>query len=107
MFLQLHGEKLVFLEFLGSDTQIKSRQNTVSTRCYHSKFTINLLKLLVDLVNLDMSCFSEVAWILEDVKLICEQFVSISFINISLKCNSVTLALTSVIKENKEIIVWL
>ena len=35
---------------------------------------------LVDLLNSDRVCSLEVAWILEDIKLICDQFVSISFL---------------------------
>ena len=35
---------------------------------------------LVDLLNSDRVCSLEVAWILEDIKLICDQFVSISFV---------------------------
>ena len=34
---------------------------------------------LVDLLNSDRVCSLEVAWIWEDIKLICNQFVSISF----------------------------
>ena len=47
------------------------------------------------------------AWILEDIKLICEQFFSISWFSVSLKCNRVALALDSVAKENEKTIIWL
>ena len=39
--------------------------------------------------------------------LICDQFVSLSFISVLLKCNCVALALASATKENEEAIVWL
>ncbi|XP_075654704.1 uncharacterized protein LOC142624852 [Castanea sativa] len=62
---------------------------------------------LVDLLNSDRTCSLEVAWILEDIKLICEHFVDISFVSVPLKCNRAALALASVAKENEEAIVWI
>lgn len=47
----------------------------------------------------------EVAWIREDIMLKCENFVNIPFVNILLRCNCPTLALASVAKENKDVIV--
>ena len=55
----------------------------------------------------DRICTLDVARILEDIKLICGQFVSISFVFVTLKCNRAALALASVVKENEEAIVWL
>ena len=60
---------------------------------------------LVAFINSYRICTLEVAWILEDIKLICEQFVSISFVSIPLKCNCTALALSSAAKENEEAIV--
>ena len=62
---------------------------------------------LVDLLNSDRVCSLEVAWILEDIKLICVQFVSISFVSVPMKCNRAALALANAAKENEEVIVWL
>ena len=62
---------------------------------------------LMDLLNSDRVCSSEVAWILEDIKLICDQFVSISFVSIPMKCNRAALALANAAKENKEAVVCL
>ena len=59
----------------------------------------------VDFINSDRICTLEEAWILEDIKLICEQFVSISFVFVPLKCNCASLALASTAKENEEAIV--
>ena len=61
----------------------------------------------VDFINSDRICTLEVAWILEDVKLICKQFVSISFVSVPLKYNRAALALASVTKENAKTIIWL
>ena len=61
---------------------------------------------LVDFINSDRIC-SLVPWILEDIMLICDQFVSISFVFILLKCNRATLALASATKENEEAIISL
>ena len=52
-------------------------------------------------------CFLEVTWILEDIKLICEQFVSISFVIFKMHFTCVALALARVAKENEETIIWL
>ncbi|XP_075665728.1 uncharacterized protein LOC142635465 [Castanea sativa] len=62
---------------------------------------------LVDLLNSDRTCSLEVAWILEDIKLICEHFVDISFVSVPLKCNRAALTLASVAKENEKTIVWI
>ena len=62
---------------------------------------------LVDLLNSDRVCSLEVAWILEDIKLICEQFVSISSVSIPMKCNRAALTLANATKENEEVIFWI
>ncbi|KAL0013241.1 hypothetical protein SO802_000310 [Lithocarpus litseifolius] len=72
--------------------------------CQNISFT-KIIAELVDLLNSDRICSLEVAWILEDIKLICEHFVDISFVSVLLKCNRVALALASVAKENEEAIV--
>lgn len=45
--------------------------------------------------------------ILKDVKLICEQFVSILFVTIPLRYICVVIAFASVAKENKAVIFFL
>ena len=62
---------------------------------------------LVDFINSDRICSLEVPWILEDIMLIRDQFVSISFVFVLLKCNRATLALASATKENEEAIISL
>lgn len=46
---------------------------------------------LVDLLNSDRICSLKVAWILEDISIIRDNFVFISFVSISLRCNHVAL----------------
>ena len=59
---------------------------------------------LVDFLNFNRICYLEVAvWILEDIKLICEQFVSISFVYVPLRCNRAALALASSTNERLEV----
>jgi len=50
MFLWFNGEKMIFLGFLGSSTQIKGGQNTISTHIpqllldrYHANISINVV----------------------------------------------------------------
>lgn len=63
---------------------------------------------LVDFLNSDRIFYLEVVvWILEDIKLICEQVVSKSFVSVPLRCNRFALALASAIKKNEEVIIWL
>ena len=61
----------------------------------------------MDFINSDRICSLEVPWILEDIMLICDHFVSISFVFVLLKCNHATLALASATKENEEAIISL
>ena len=42
----------------------------------------------------------------KDINMICEQFVSISFVTIPLRCNFVALGLASIAKKNEEAIIW-
>lgn len=58
---------------------------------------------LVDFNNSNRICSLELVWILEDIKLICEHFISIFFVSV----NPAALALTSIAKQNKEAIVLL
>ena len=51
---------------------------------------------LVDLLNSERICSLVVVWILEDIKLICEQFVSIFFVTVPLGYNRITLTLANV-----------
>ena len=62
---------------------------------------------LVDLLNSDRICSLEVAWILEDIAIIKENFNFISFSSILLRCNRVALALANVAKEKEEVMIWL
>lgn len=78
-------------------------QNT----CFSNVIFESNFSELVDFLNSDRICSLEVAWILEDVKLICEQFVCMSFVSIPLRCNRATLVLASIAKESEEVIVCL
>ena len=51
-------------------------------------------------------CSLAVVWIFEVIVLIYF-FLFFFFFSISLRCNCATLALTSVAKENEEVIIWL
>ena len=62
---------------------------------------------LVDLLNSDRICSLEVAWILEDIAIIKENFNFISFSSIPLRCNRAALALANVAKEKEEVMIWL
>ena len=75
--------------------------------CFSKVFVESNFAEPVDFINSDRICTLEMAWILDDIKLICEQFVSISFVSVPLKCNYAALALVSAAKENEEAIVWL
>ena len=76
--------------------------------CFSKVFVESNFAEPVDFINSDRICTLEMAWILEDIKLIREQFVSISFVSVPLKCKCAALAaLVSAAKENEEAIVWL
>ena len=62
---------------------------------------------LVDLLNSDRICSLEVTWILEDISIIKDSFVLISFSSIPLHCNCAALALVNATKVKEEIIIWL
>ena len=63
---------------------------------------------LVDFLNNDRNCSLEVTWILEDISdSFLFYFILFYFISIYLQCNHAALALVSVAKEKKEVIVWL
>ena len=62
---------------------------------------------LVDLLNSDRICSLEVTWILEDISIIKDSFVLISFSSIPLHCNCAALALTNATKVKEEVIIWL
>ena len=49
----------------------------------------------------------EVAWIFEDISLICESFYFVSFVSVLLHFNQAVFSLISDAKENEEMIVWL
>ena len=62
---------------------------------------------LVDFLNSDKICSLEVAWILEDIAIIKENFNFISFSSIPLRCNRAALALANAAKEKEEVMIWL
>ena len=51
---------------------------------------------LVDSINSERVCCLEVAWILEDIELICESFIDISFVNVPIHQENII-----IIKLNK------
>ena len=62
---------------------------------------------LVDLLNSDRICSLEVTWILEDISIIKDSFVLISFSSIPLHCNCAALTLVNATKVKEEVIIWL
>ena len=72
-------------------------QNT----CFSKVIVESNFAELEDFINSNRIYSLEVAWILEDIKLICEQFISIFFVSVPLKCNRATLVLASVAKKNE------
>jgi len=59
---------------------------------------------LVDLLNSDRTCSLEVAWIFEDISIIRDSFIFISFASTLLRCNRAALALANAAKEKEEVI---
>ena len=72
-------------------------QNT----CFSKVIVESNFAELEDFINSNRIYSLEVAWILEDIKLLCEQFISIFFVSVPLKCNRATLVLASVAKKNE------
>ena len=62
---------------------------------------------LVDLLNSDRICSLEVTWILEDISIIKDSLVLISFSSIHLHCNCAALALANGTKVKEDVIIWL
>ena len=60
---------------------------------------------LVDLLNSNRTCSLEVAWIFEDISIIRDSFIFISFTSTLLRCNCAALALANAAKEKEEAIV--
>ncbi|XP_075649856.1 uncharacterized protein LOC142620360 [Castanea sativa] len=71
-----------------------------STSFSHVQVECNFAEL-VDLLNSDHICSLEVAWILEDIAIINDNFNLISFSSIPLRCNRAVLALTNAAKEKR------
>ena len=59
---------------------------------------------LVDLLNSNRTCSLEVAWIFEDISIIRDSFIFISFTSTLLRYNHATLALANATKEKDETI---
>lgn len=59
---------------------------------------------LVDLLKSDRICALEVSWILEDIALLKDSFVFISFVSLPLQCNRSAPTLVSATKEKEDIV---
>ena len=57
--------------------------------------------------KLERTCSLKVAWILEDISIIRDSFVFISFVSTPLRYNHDALVLANAAKEKEETIVWL
>ena len=62
---------------------------------------------LLSLLLTDEECFTEVGWVLQDIKSLIQSLGKVSFCRTTNSCNCATQALVGFAKEREESLLWL